>query len=432
MDDIELKSDDYQEVFGYTPPWVLRSGIGIILFIIIGSLVGASIINYPDTISSSVILTGLTPPARIKATVSGRLTNIYISDKQIVHTGDYLAIIENAANEKDIRYIKSFLTDWEDRPNSNLVLPDKNLKLGDLQPTYSSFFQLLYDYMEFKKYNYPEKKNRIIKNRIVYNKNHYSNLRNQKEAVDQQARLIKSQFERDSLLYKKGIISQQDFEETQKQYLESHISMEAVDGTLNSLQLDLTEIQETLIDNENSSIEKENYYTIQITNMRTQLLAEIQVWELNYALISPLNGKVSFNNFWSVNQNVIAGEEIFHILPEDSGKIIGKAFLPIARSGKIKVGQKVNLHLDNFPDNEFGIIKGFIKNISLVPTLIDNSHFYVAEIELPAGLKTSYNKELPYFPEMRGQADIITEDLSVLHRIFLPLKKIVSNNIKEY
>lgn len=430
MDEIELKSDEYQETFGYTPPWILRCGIALILFIIISSLVAASIIKYPDIISSDVILTGLTPPVRIKSGTSGRLIKIYVLDKQTVCTGDYLAIIENTVNEKDIKYLKSYLKDLNQGPKEKLILPDKDLKLGNLQASYSSFYQVLYDYIEFKKNNYPKRKNQIIKNRILYNRNYYTNLKKQKDAVNQQAKLIHIQFERDSLLYKKGILSQQDLEEAQKQYLESHISIETIDGTLNSAQINHTEMQETLVDNESSSIEKENYYKVQLENTKTQLLAEIQLWELSYVLISPINGKVSFNNFWSENQNVISGEEIFHILPSDSGKIIGKAYLPIARSGKVKKGQKVNLHLDNFPDNEFGIVKGFIKDISLVPSLMDNANYYVVGIELPLGLETSYNKVLPYYPDMKGQADIITEDLSFLQRILLPLKDLYSNKVK--
>lgn len=431
MDDIELKSDDFQEVFRYAPPWILRCGIGLILFIIMCSIVGASIIKYPDTISSRVTLTGLIPPVRIKANITGRLTNIYVSDKELVHSGDYLAIIENTANENDINYIKSYLMNLGDDPSINSILPNKELKLGNLQVTYSSFYQILYDYIEFKKYNFPEKKSQIIKDRILYNKDYYSNLRKQKEAVVQQSKLIRIQFERDSLLFRKGVLSQQDFEEAHKQYLESHISMETINGALNAVLINLTEMKETLVDNESSSIEKGNYYKVQLENMKTQLLTEIQLWELSYVLISPIDGKVSFNNFWSENQNVISGEEIFHIIPLDSGEIIGKAFLPIARSGKVKVGQMVNLHLDNFPDNEFGMVRGFIKSISLTPSLVNNENYYIAEIEMPTGLKTSYNKILPYHPDMRGQADIITENVSILQRFFLPLKKLYSNNIKQ-
>jgi HlyD family secretion protein len=41
---------------------------------------------------------------------------------------------------------------------------------------------------------------------------------------------------------------------------------------------------------------------------------------------------------------------------------------------------------------------------------------------------TTYKKELPYLPNMQGQADIITDDISLLERFILPVKKILSEN----
>lgn len=46
----------------------------------------------------------------------------------------------------------------------------------------------------------------------------------------------------------------------------------------------------------------------------------------------------------------------------------------------------------------------------------EDKNNYVVEIELTNGLITSHKKELPYRPEMQGQADIITENMSLLER----------------
>jgi len=140
--------------------------------------------------------------------------------------------------------------------------------------------------------------------------------------------------------------------------------------------------------------------------------------------MSPIDGKITFTRYWVSNQNVPAGEEVFTIIPMSESRLIGKATLPIARSGKVKAGQKVNVRLDNFPDNEFGMLKGVVNHISLVPTVVGSSTYYVVEIELPEGLQTNYKKELPYLPNMLGIADIITEDLSLLERFVMPMKKI--------
>ena len=54
---------------------------------------------------------------------------------------------------------------------------------------------------------------------------------------------------------------------------------------------------------------------------------------------------------------------------------------------------------------------------------------YMVDIGLSNGLRTTYNKDLPFLPEMEGQADIITEDISLLERFLLPLKKVVAESL---
>ena len=82
------------------------------------------------------------------------------------------------------------------------------------------------------------------------------------------------------------------------------------------------------------------------------------------------------------------------------------------------------IRLNNYPDQEFGYVKGIIRSISPVPTAEDN---YVVDIDLPKGLKTNYGKELPLTREMKGSAEIITEDMKLIERLLAPLRKIISS-----
>ena len=51
-------------------------------------------------------------------------------------------------------------------------------------------------------------------------------------------------------------------------------------------------------------------------------------------------------------------------------------------------------------------------------------------MSLPNGLETNYGKELPPDQELKGMADIILEDLSVLERLLAPIRQIWMHNIK--
>ena len=59
--------------------------------------------------------------------------------------------------------------------------------------------------------------------------------------------------------------------------------------------------------------------------------------------------------------------------------------------------------------------------ISISP---DSEGNYFVYISLPDGTVTSYNKKLPFDQELLGNAEIITEDLSVAERFFYKIKDI--------
>ncbi len=118
---------------------------------------------------------------------------------------------------------------------------------------------------------------------------------------------------------------------------------------------------------------------------------------------------------------ISSGEIAFTIVPQSEGRLVGKVQVPIVRSGKVKRGQRVIVRFSNFPDQEFGVVSGVVSNISLVPS----DEYYTADIHFPKGLRTNYGIDLPVSQEMRATAEIVTEELRLIERFFLPIKRIV-------
>ena len=113
------------------------------------------------------------------------------------------------------------------------------------------------------------------------------------------------------------------------------------------------------------------------------------------------------------------------IIPEAHAQIIGRINLPAKGAGKVAVGQKVNIRFENFPYMEYGIIKGQVKSISPIP----NNENYIVEVHIPQEMKTNYNIPLKFTPEMKGSAQIITEDLRLIQRFFNPAKSLLKHRI---
>ena len=427
-DKIELRSEELQEVLGAVPHWILRWGISVLGLAVVVIITGSALFTYPDTISAEITLTGMTPPAAIIAKASGKLDELLVKDNQPVTENEWLAIIENPAKTADMIYLKHFVDSLY--IDSIVRLPHRDLRLGSMQALYSVFYSNLYDFMEFKTINYHPTKIGMTKERIRQYSEQVERLEYQARLVEKQLVISKKQFERDSLLFQRGTIAPFEFEAAQNQYLQSCISYENVWASVRNMQLQIKQTEESLYDLEQQYTEKRNYFTSQLLTNIHQLKAEMQLWEMSYVLTSPITGRVSFTKFWVKNQNVVAGEGVFTVVPIEAPEFTGKANMPVARSGKVKTGQKVNVRFENFPDAEYGMIRGVVKSISLVPAYIDNTYCYVVEVVFPQGLTTTYGKVLPFLPNMKGQADIVTDDITVLHRFIMPIRKLWKQGVE--
>ena len=429
--EIELRSEEFNEVLSAVPAWIVRWGITMIACVVLMLLVGSAVFKYPDVISSTVTLTGTTPVSAVVARTSGKLQELYVGNNQQVKANALLAVIENPAGTNDILRLKELLRQAENSLDTIALVPSQQLRLGSLQSLYSSFYLSMSEYRQFKELAYHLKKIELVKARIVKNEVYYRNMLKQKDLSEAQAKITHQQYARDSLLGVKGLVSKEAVEEAYSRYLQSSLSAENMERSLENLQIQLAQMNESLYDTEYQYLDQKNTLETQLRSLVNQLRAEIDAWEINYALITPIDGEITLTQYWTNNQNVTAGNVVFNIVPTNQGEIVGKAMLPTERSGKVKKGQKVNIRFSNYPDKEFGIVKGIVENISLIPVLdVQNAKSYMVDIELPNGLRTSYNKDLPFLPEMEGQADIITEDISLLERFLMPIRKVITEGLK--
>ena len=63
---------------------------------------------------------------------------------------------------------------------------------------------------------------------------------------------------------------------------------------------------------------------------------------------------------------------------------------------------------------------------------MSNNENYIVEVTLPQDMKTNYNIPLKFSQEMKGSAEIITEDLRLIQRFFNPIKSLMKHRISTY
>ncbi len=150
--EIELRSEEVQEVMNRVPPAILRYGIGVLTAIVGVLLVGSALFRYPETVQVEVTLSPRNPPAYIKCTTGGKLENLYVTNGQQVRKGNVLAVMENSAHTEDILRLRECLADWHAKgarlERLETVFFHRLPRLGSVQGAYASCLLAWNNYLQ--------------------------------------------------------------------------------------------------------------------------------------------------------------------------------------------------------------------------------------------------------------------------------------------
>ncbi len=417
-------SEPVNEIMGRPPGKVLRWGNAIMLLVFGLFLFFAWIIKYPDTIPAPVEITTVIPPVTLVSKISGRIKKLYVSDRENISKGQLIAVMETAASVDELNILRQFIDTIRNPESMKLSGLPEFTELGEIQEYWGTFRKTLSDFNNYIINDFYGKKVSSITDEIDGILVYIGRVK-VKESLYTESQLIETKkFRRDSMLYLSGVFSETELEKSRQALLRMNIELQQVRLDHSAKSIELAEKRQLLQDYKIKKIEeKERFYSV-LNESFLNLKAQVKIWENTYLLISPFSGVVTFTRFWSENQTVNKDEPVLSIVPLDPGDYVGRIYLKMNRSGKVKTGQEANIKLSGFPYLEYGMLKGVIKSKSLVPS----GDTYVIELSLPSGLTTLYGRELDFTQNMQGTAEIITDDLSLLRKIINPFRYLISRN----
>jgi multidrug resistance efflux pump len=426
--DIQLRTEEVNEILSATPKWIFRWGITVIFILIVVGISLSYFIRYPDILIAKLTLTTLNPPITLLAKNEGKLTELFVKNNDTLSTNKIIAVIENTANYKDVLALEKSLLFLMDKLNKQDTLTTASIKdslnVGELTPAYLTALKSLKEAKIYTFLNPYIKQIALLKKDLISYASLAAKYQKQENINTEQLKLTETDYKRDKKLVEDKAISAREFEAKKKEYLSALNNNEQSKITSSNAQLQINSIEKSILQLQLQDYQEQAKIKNELMQSIKTLNTELNNWKQNYLIISPVNGKVSFFNVWAVNQNIKQGDELFAIIPNQTQVFIGKCSLPITNSGKLSIGQKVNIKLDNYPFNENGMLLGTVSNISQVP----NKDNYVVDINLSNGLTTSYNKTLIYKEQMTGTAEIITKNSSLMDRLFFNFKKLIARN----
>jgi HlyD family secretion protein len=429
---IELRSEEMQDILTRPPHILVRSGIAVICFVILILVAGSFFFKYPDKIAGEITITTENPPVWLVAKTSGKIKEMYVKDKEHVLQGYLLAVIDNPAKTEDIEQVKALLK------QINLTLADsaffipkegltENRELGTVQNAYSTFLKTITDYENFLEYNTIAKEREALQLQIAGHKRYSESLRQQLKLKQEELQLSKRNYDREKQLFDKGVISKAEMETAENAYLSTRQSYQQLHTSIASDAIEASKLDESLSKLDTEQARDKNTLVSQLTTNYGELKAQIENWEQVYKIAAPIPGTVTLTAFWAQNQFVNVGDKLLAIVPDNPGKLVGRIQMPSLNTGKIQAGQKVNIKIQGYPYMEYGTLTGIVHTVSLIA----NEKIYAVEVELPQGLKTSTNRTLAFTGELTGEAEIITDNRSLSDRILSPLQYLLKNHLIE-
>lgn len=421
MTNMEIRSEGVDSILGKTPNKLIIYGTSLILGFIVLLLLGTMIFPYPEKIDCKFVITSSNPPIQLFSQSAGQI-RLYVNDKQQVSEGQVLALINNPAVITDVLFAEQLL---DSLGTKKVFTPLKvsNLKLGEMTQTFLDLEKSIDDYCSYINLNQIPRKIENLKQQFRETENRRDLLSNQLIILKEDLKLSETDYKRDSLLYKKGLISISQLEESKSKLYQKESSYISTNITYKNDIIQIEQLKVNLLDLETEHVNQVRNLNDNISRNIRLLNSQIKDWKKKYTFISPYNGIVSFSTLWSNNQWIEVNAPIMTILPKTEKGIIGRMEIPIQRSGKIKKDQDLILKLSNYPYMEYGVLYGKIKSISLVPY----NEYYIAEIEIPT-LTTNYSYNIPFSQQMEGTASIIIKDLSLFDRFLQPIKSSIINN----
>lgn len=414
--------DPVRELMGRPPHWLLRSGATVLGWAIFSLLTMAAFISYPDMITGRLTVTGTHSVVDVVARQAGHLQSVRVREKQVVRAGEVLAIIESPCDPEAALGLRK----WLDPLAAMLVSDDALVKttlpveprLGRLQEPWSAFAAAYSHLLTVWDDDHSAKSADLLGEQLQRKLRQVDNMKGQQKVIDRELALAREKYDRMKVLFTRGTISAGQLKEHETLLLTQTRENAAVEKSLLDEQILAGRLDKEIRDLRHERAETLRSARIAFRGAYQKLRGDLDVWEGDYVLTAPADGMVAFHDFWSEQQYVTAGRQVFMIVPE-TADLRGRMSIDQGGAGKIKAGQLVRIKFDDYPSKDFGLVTGKVASVS--PVARGGANQVLVELSYP--LVSSYKMPLHFKQEMGGEASIVTEQSSLLGRIFHEIRK---------
>ncbi|WP_454801642.1 HlyD family secretion protein [Mucilaginibacter phyllosphaerae] len=417
-------ADDMHDIMTAVPSWLLRWGITLFFVVLIMVVSIAAIIKYPDVVKTSLKIVSSDVAKPVVPKVTGKLVKLLVNNNDKVRGGQPLGFIESTADHQKVLVLIERLN----RLKTNMALnqTDQSFfnnsfygELGELQPAYQAFTTAYISYKSSTQNGFLVQKRAYLQKDIVSLNQQAVQLKAEKDLQQRDFNLAQDEYDMHKKLAKQNVETAAELRQQESKYLAKKQPLLQTDAAMISANTNYLAKQKEILELDNTVVEEKAKFLQSLNS----LLSQAEDWKSKYVLSASKDGFVVFAGTVQENQIVSPNNNVFYINAGNTD-YFGEMSIPQNNSGKVRTGQTVLIKLKSFPFEEYGMIKGKLSYLSDVPY---HDSVFLSKVTFKLSKSPDPQKQIHLKEGMNADAEIITEDATILQRITRNLIKALKN-----
>lgn len=415
---LDVRSTEVQEIIGRPPHWLVRWGITIFFGVLFLVIMSAWSLKYPEVINAPIKLTAINAPKTLQSKIDGKLVRLLLENDSNVDKGQVLAWLESTASHRQVIQLAeqiNSLRRWlltGELQKFDAVRLDNFPDLGELQSNFQSFEQAWREFVSYLPEGFYSRQRELMKRESEYTRQLLKKLKEQIQIQREDYRLAQQEYNMKKTLAEKEFLAPMELVQQESKLLARRLPLQQTESAIINNQAEQTATQQQLMELDLQITQQKSIFLQELNTLKSA----IEKWKDLHLLVAPVPGKVIYAGILQENQTLRNGQDIFYIQP-DNTRFFGELTVSQNSFGKINEGQRVLVRFSSYPYQEFGSVSGRIDYLSDIPVR-DSVFFAKVGFLSDDGLTTNYGHKLTPINGMTGQAEIITQDMRLLERVY--------------
>lgn len=426
QEDIEIRSEEVQEILGTPPSWLLRWGstLALITLVLIGWI--GYWVPYPDTIDLEIKVSSTDPPKRLVTDKSAFISEVLVKNEDTVTAGQTLLAFKCKAKVEDVHTLDNHIIRVDEKIKDSLLAfnPPKDLLLGELQDAYYDFLEKREVYTTGTSRRFDNMNDDQLRDRIKKEQTELEYERRRKENLETNLLLVRQRYTREQNLLNERLSTIEKVRDMQEDVLTVERMVQGSESTIKNKQFEIELMRKQINALQRGSRKNLDLALNELRESFINLRNRVEEWNREFLIISPIDGVVLFSNE-TIGPNQFIGKEtqIMVIAPIKRKEIVGRGVLKFSGSGKVRENNEVIVKFDSYPFEDFGAVLGVVSKKGKLAT----EGNIPIEVTFPNGLVTTTGRIIDAGQGMTGKARIITDKKRLIEWFFENVRKLFTS-----